>query len=189
MYESAGCLSGCATCSNIIHYVAASPLVQLCSWRCCTDCAAGPCVATPTHGHFCRHFVRSCMCESAGCLTCCGTCTNITIVVASPLVQPRSWRYFADCAAAEGVNTQALVARAGDLASGAPATPGAAPERLRPGGCVTCLLRGRPQQPRRPHHLQHRCVLFNTHSAGACLLANTPSRSTRSRVAVRTRLC
>ena len=38
-------------------------------------------------------------------------------------------------------------------------------------------MRGRPHQPRRPHPLHHRCMFFITHSAGACLLANTPSRA------------
>ena len=46
-------------------------------------------------------------------------------------------------------------------------TPAAAHERLRPGGCIPGLLRGRPQQPRRRHRLQLRCVFLNTHSARA----------------------
>ena len=64
MCESAGCLSGCGTCSSIIHDVVASPLVQFCSWRCYTDCAAGPGFASPTLGHFCRTVCSwMCMCS------------------------------------------------------------------------------------------------------------------------------
>ena len=58
-------------------------------------------------------------------------------------------------------------------------TPAAAHEWLQPGGCITSLLRGRPQQPQRRHRLQLRCVFFNTHSARACLLANTPLKGSQ----------
>ena len=71
---------------------------------------------------------------------------------------------------------QAVKACAGDLASGVPGHLTQRTKRGRPGGCITGLLRGRPCRPRRPHHLHHRRVFFNTRSAGACLLANTPSR-------------